>query len=104
MEIDPRALMHDQVEALIAAGMTRASIGIQDFNPKVQQAINREQSFAVTKAVVDTLRMAGVDSVMSTYSTVCRTRARGYWSRRWLASSTWSPTASRSSATRTCRG
>ena len=42
-------------EALVAAGMTRASIGIQDFNPKVQQAINREQSFAVTKAVVDSL-------------------------------------------------
>lgn len=63
VEIDPRALAHDQVEALVAAGMTRASIGIQDFNPKVQKAINREQSFAVTKAVVDSLRMAGVESI-----------------------------------------
>ena len=63
VEIDPRDLSHGQIEALAAAGMTRASVGIQDFNPKVQQAINREQSFAVTKAVVDSFRMAGVASI-----------------------------------------
>lgn len=63
VEIDPRKLSHAQIEALVAAGMTRASVGIQDFNPKVQQAINREQSLAVTKAVIDSFRMAGVASI-----------------------------------------
>ncbi len=63
VEIDPRNLSHAQIEALVEAGLTRASFGIQDFNPKVQQAINREQSFALTKAVVDSFRLAGVASV-----------------------------------------
>jgi oxygen-independent coproporphyrinogen-3 oxidase len=63
VEIDPRDLSHERIEALVSTGMTRASVGIQDFNPKVQQAINREQSFAVTKAVIDSFRMAGIASI-----------------------------------------
>jgi oxygen-independent coproporphyrinogen-3 oxidase len=43
--------------------MTRASLGVQDFDPKVQAAINREQSFELTAAVVDAVRSRGVRSV-----------------------------------------
>ena len=62
-EIDPRSLTHDRIAALAEAGLTRASIGVQDFNPLVQKAINREQSPALTKAVVDALRNAGVPAI-----------------------------------------
>ena len=44
-------------------GMPRASIGIQDFAPDVQDAIGRQQSFNVTKACVDSLREAGISSL-----------------------------------------
>jgi oxygen-independent coproporphyrinogen III oxidase len=63
VEIDPRGCDAARVEALIEAGLTRASIGVQDFEPKVQAAINRHQSFAETAAVVGRLRAGGVDSV-----------------------------------------
>ncbi len=62
-EIDPRSLTQDRIATLAEAGLTRASLGVQDFNPKVQQAINREQSFSLTKAVVDAFRNAGVASI-----------------------------------------
>ncbi len=62
-EIDARSLTHDRVTALAEAGLTRASLGVQDFNPKVQKAINREQSLALTKAAVDALRNAGVPAI-----------------------------------------
>jgi oxygen-independent coproporphyrinogen III oxidase len=62
-EIDPRSLTHDRIAALAEAGLTRASLGVQDFNPRVQKAINREQSLALTKAAVDALRSAGVAAI-----------------------------------------
>jgi len=43
--------------------MTRASLGVQDFDPKVQKAINREQSFELTQTVVDGVRARGVHSL-----------------------------------------
>lgn len=63
VEIDPRGLVPAQIRALLAAGVTRASFGIQDFNPKVQGAINRIQSFALTRAVIDAFRLGGVASI-----------------------------------------
>ena len=48
---------------MVAFGMTRASIGVQDFSKKVQEAINRPQSFEVTRDVVYALRDAGIKSV-----------------------------------------
>jgi oxygen-independent coproporphyrinogen-3 oxidase len=44
-------------------GMTRASIGIQDFASDVQEAIGRKQSYAQTRACVDSLRAAGITSL-----------------------------------------
>ncbi len=50
-------------DALAAIGMTRASFGVQDFSDKVQAAINREQTFAQTKAAVEGVRARGARSV-----------------------------------------
>lgn len=63
VEIDPNDMDAARFDALAAIGMTRASLGVQDFDPKVQKAINREQGFAMTKAVVDGVRARGVGSV-----------------------------------------
>ena len=63
IEIDPRTLDEAKALALVGAGINRASLGVQDFNPDIQQAINRVQSFEQTKAVVDWLRDAGIKSI-----------------------------------------
>lgn len=63
VEIDPNDMDEGRLDAFAAIGMTRASLGVQDFDPKVQKAINREQSFALTKSIVDAVRARGVRSV-----------------------------------------
>lgn len=63
VEIDPNDMDEARLDGLSAIGMTRASLGIQDFNPAVQQAINRQQSFETTAMVVDGVRARGVQSV-----------------------------------------
>ena len=63
VEIEPNDMDDGRLDALAEIGMTRASLGVQDFDPKVQKAINREQSFLLTKAVVDGVRSRGVESV-----------------------------------------
>lgn len=63
IEIDPSDMAQGSTEALVEFGLTRASIGVQDFHPDVQTAINRPQSFEITRDVVVELRKAGVQSV-----------------------------------------
>jgi oxygen-independent coproporphyrinogen-3 oxidase len=63
VEIEPNDMDEARFDALAAIGMTRASLGVQDFDPKVQAAINREQSFELTQAVVEGVRARGVRSV-----------------------------------------
>ena len=63
VEIDPTMVDSKKIAALAEEGMNRASIGIQDFDPKVQQAIGRIQPFDVTRACVEDLRAAGVHSL-----------------------------------------
>jgi oxygen-independent coproporphyrinogen III oxidase len=63
VEIDPTEVDAERIAALVEVGMTRASIGVQDFDPVVQDAIGRAQSFAQTRDVVDRLRAAGITSV-----------------------------------------
>lgn len=63
VEIDPRTLTLEHVEALAASGLNRASLGVQDFDPKVQQTINRIQSFEQTAKVGSWLRHAGVSGI-----------------------------------------
>lgn len=63
VEMDPNDLDEPRYDALAAIGMTRASLGVQDFDPKVQKAINRIQTFEHTKGVVEAVRARGVHSV-----------------------------------------
>jgi oxygen-independent coproporphyrinogen-3 oxidase len=63
VEMDPNDMDEARFDALAEIGMTRASLGIQDFDPKVQQVINRIQSFDDTARVVENVRARGVGSV-----------------------------------------
>ncbi|EBA11876.1 oxygen-independent coproporphyrinogen III oxidase [Roseobacter sp. CCS2] len=63
VEIDPTLVDDGKIAALAEMGMTRASIGIQDFALDVQDAIGRKQSFGATRACVDSLRAAGITSL-----------------------------------------
>ena len=63
IEIDPRTLEPAMIEALGRGGVTRASLGVQSFDPVVQRAINRIQSFEQTAAATEGLRHAGVTGV-----------------------------------------
>ncbi|MBW9057607.1 oxygen-independent coproporphyrinogen III oxidase [Agrobacterium pusense] len=63
VEMDPNDLDESRYDALAAIGMSRASLGVQDFDDKVQKTINRIQSFEQTKSVVDAVRARGVHSV-----------------------------------------
>ena len=62
-EIDPNEIDSDRLDALAAAGMNRASIGVQDFDPEIQETIGRIQSYEVTKAAVDMIRDRGITSL-----------------------------------------
>ena len=62
-EIDPRRLVADHVSALREAGFNRASLGVQDFDPKVQQAIHRIQPKALTEQAINWMRGAGFESI-----------------------------------------
>ena len=63
VELDPRTATEDYVEALAAAGVNRTSIGVQDFDAEVQEAINRIQPFEMTERVVGWLRKHGIRQV-----------------------------------------
>jgi oxygen-independent coproporphyrinogen-3 oxidase len=63
VEIDPRTLTEPMVEALGYCGVNRASLGVQSFDPAVQRAINRLQSFEQTALSVERLRRAGVSRI-----------------------------------------
>ncbi|MGY3560251.1 oxygen-independent coproporphyrinogen-3 oxidase [Bradyrhizobium sp. USDA 4463] len=60
IEIDPRRLTAEMVETLQAAGVSRASIGVQSFDPVVQRSVNRVQSEEVTASLVASLRQHGI--------------------------------------------
>lgn len=63
VEIDPRFMDADRVSAFRRAGVNRVSIGVQDFDPAVQQAINRHQPYDITAHVVALLCEAGIPSL-----------------------------------------
>jgi oxygen-independent coproporphyrinogen-3 oxidase len=62
-EIDPSQLNAEWVQAAASAGLTRASVGVQDLSPEVQAAVNRHEPFAVVGRAVELLRAAGVGSL-----------------------------------------
>ncbi len=63
IEIDPRFADSDYIRGLAELGFNRLSVGIQDFDPVVQQAVNRIQSVAQTREVLEAARSAGFASV-----------------------------------------
>ncbi|MGH8157646.1 MAG: oxygen-independent coproporphyrinogen III oxidase [Rhodanobacter sp.] len=63
IELDPRYADGEYVRQLGELGFNRLSVDIQDFDPAVQQAINRIQSFEQTRAVIDAARGAAFGSV-----------------------------------------
>lgn len=63
IEIDPNDLDDGRYDAMAEFGLTRASIGVQDFDPTVQRAINRIQTFEQTQNVVAAMRARNVRSV-----------------------------------------
>ena len=63
VEIDPNEIDAERLDALAAAGMNRASIGVQDFDPMIQKTIGREQSYALTRDVAKMIRDRGVHSL-----------------------------------------
>jgi oxygen-independent coproporphyrinogen-3 oxidase len=62
-EIDPRDLTRDHMVALREAGFNRVSMGVQDFNPRVQEAVNRIQPEDMTREVVSWARELGFQSI-----------------------------------------
>jgi oxygen-independent coproporphyrinogen-3 oxidase len=63
IEIDPRTVSVERVHSLRAQGFNRISLGVQDFDPDVQKAVNRIQPEAETRAVMDAARAAGYRSI-----------------------------------------
>jgi oxygen-independent coproporphyrinogen-3 oxidase len=63
VEIDPRRLTHDHIAALREVGFNRASLGVQDFDPVVQEAVHRIQPRALTEQVLGWTRELGFSSV-----------------------------------------
>jgi oxygen-independent coproporphyrinogen-3 oxidase len=63
VEIDPTLINQEKIDALVKAGMNRASIGVQDFALKVQSAIGRQQSIETTQDCVAMLRSANITSL-----------------------------------------
>ena len=63
IEIDPREATAETVKLLRELGFNRISLGVQDFDPKVQKAVNRIQSEAETFTVLNAARAEGFLSV-----------------------------------------
>jgi len=85
IELDPREVRAGTLATLRDIGFNRASLGIQDFEPAVQKAVNRIQSEALTGQVIDEVRRVGFRSVSvdliyglphQTLATMARTLAK----------------------------
>ena len=63
VEVDPRVTSREHLAVLRSRGFNRVSMGVQDFDPEVQELVNRVQPFDMTKALVDAARELGYSSV-----------------------------------------
>ncbi|MCW8878958.1 MAG: oxygen-independent coproporphyrinogen III oxidase, partial [Kangiellaceae bacterium] len=63
IEVDPRALQIEDIKVLADMGFNRMSMGVQDFDLKVQQSINRVQSYEMTRDMVAEARKYGFQSI-----------------------------------------
>jgi oxygen-independent coproporphyrinogen-3 oxidase len=63
IEVDPRTVSPERVAVLRRQGFNRLSLGVQDFDPEVQKAVNRVQPEAMTTGLIDAARREGFRSV-----------------------------------------
>ncbi len=63
IEVDPRSVTTHSIDTLAEIGFNRLSLGVQDFDPKVQQAVNRVQSAADIIALVEHVRSTNFKSI-----------------------------------------
>ncbi|MEZ5840977.1 MAG: oxygen-independent coproporphyrinogen III oxidase [Hyphomicrobiales bacterium] len=63
MELDPRTVSEDLAARLVEAGVNRASLGVQDFTPKVMEAIGRIQPYEVVADATQRLRAVGISAI-----------------------------------------
>lgn len=63
IELDPRLIREGDIDCLASLGFSRMSLGVQDFDPAVHQAINRLQSFEMVERCVGAIRTAGIDDL-----------------------------------------
>jgi len=63
IEVDPRVTTREQIELLAKLGFNRISMGVQDFDPQVQAAVNRNQSEDETRRLYEVCREVGLASI-----------------------------------------
>jgi oxygen-independent coproporphyrinogen-3 oxidase len=63
IEIDPRTVSRESIAGLARLGFNRISLGVQDFDPTVQAAVNRVQSVEQTQQIVDGAREHGIQAI-----------------------------------------
>ncbi len=63
VEVDPRITSEEQIKELRNLGVNRISLGVQDFDPKVQQAVNRLQPYEQVATFVEMLHKYNFDSL-----------------------------------------
>ena len=63
IELDPRKVDAGRVAAYAGSGVNRVSLGVQDFDNKVMDAVNRHQPFELSANAVHLLRQAGIDNI-----------------------------------------
>ena len=63
IEMDPRTLDREKVAAYAECGVSRASLGVQDFDDAVQRAINRIQPYPMVRSMLDVLRTHGIRKI-----------------------------------------
>lgn len=63
VEVDPREASPEHLDALAAAGVSRLSLGVQDLDPQVQQAVRRVQTVEQTRAVIEGARRRGIRGI-----------------------------------------
>jgi len=63
VEVDPRSAPASKIRTLAGLGFNRVSVGVQDFDPGVQAAVNRIQGFDLTRSTIEAARVAGIRSV-----------------------------------------
>lgn len=63
VEVDPRVTTQEHLETLRRLGFNRLSMGVQDFEPRVQQAVHRVQPFELTRDLIAAARSLGFASI-----------------------------------------